>query len=136
VRQKIFKTRELVYLISFVPNRGAKQARNTRGVTTNPLKKNLVPRFRARIRKGENTISLLSRDYKRRLHDFEDYNSRGSRGITAKNKLIQFTTSLETDEDWDSGRPIGKRLSRTWRKPNRSRSKRLRTRTSRTLKPN
>jgi hypothetical protein len=78
-----------------------------------PLKKNLVSRFEARIRQGENTISLHSRDCKRRLHDFEDYNSRGSRGITAKNKLIQLTTSLELDEDGDSGRVTGKRLSKT-----------------------
>jgi hypothetical protein len=95
-----------------------------------PLKKNLVPRFGTRIRQGENTISLLSRDYNRRLHGFEDYNTRGSRGITAKNKLIQLTTSLEIDEDGDSGKAKGKRLSRTWRRPSRSRNKRPRTQTS------
>jgi hypothetical protein len=31
-----FKTRELVYLISFNLSQDAKQARNTRGVTINP----------------------------------------------------------------------------------------------------
>jgi hypothetical protein len=98
-----------------------------------PLKKNLVLRFGTRIRQGENTISLLSRDYKRRLHGFEDYNTRGSRGITAKNKLIQLTTSLEIDEDGDSGKAIEKRLSRTWRMPNRARNWRLVPRSSRTL---
>jgi hypothetical protein len=49
-----------------------------------PLKKNLVPRFRARNRKGKLDFTS-SRDYQRRLHRFEDYNTRGSRGIAAKN---------------------------------------------------
>jgi hypothetical protein len=34
-----------------------------------PLKKNLVPRFGARIRKGEDSISLLNLKLHRRLHD-------------------------------------------------------------------
>jgi hypothetical protein len=58
--------------------------------------------------KGEDMISLLNRDYKRRLHNFADYNSRGSRGITTKNKLIQLTTSLELDKDVDNGGAKGK----------------------------
>jgi hypothetical protein len=58
--------------------------------------------------KRKNVITLLSINYNRRLPGFEDYNTRGSRGITAKNKLIQLTTSLENDEDGDSGRAKGK----------------------------
>jgi hypothetical protein len=44
--------------------------------------------------------------------------------------LTQLITSLETDEDGDSERAKGKRLSRTCRMPSSSRNKRLRTRTS------
>ena len=46
-----------IYSLSGI-NLGAKQAHNTRGVTTNPSKKNLVPRFGARIRRGENAITF------------------------------------------------------------------------------
>ena len=38
-----------IYSLSGI-NLGAKQACNTRGVTTNPPKKNLVPRFKAGTR--------------------------------------------------------------------------------------
>jgi hypothetical protein len=68
---KIVNLENLLTQFLFDLKRNAKQAHDTRGVTTNPPKKNLIPRFRARIRKGENTILLLSRDYSRRLHDFE-----------------------------------------------------------------
>jgi hypothetical protein len=52
-----------------------------------------------------------------------------------RTNLIQLTTSLEIDKDRDSGRVIKKRLSRTWRMPNKARNWRLVQRSSRTLKP-
>ena len=47
-----------IYSLSGI-NLGAKQARNTRGVTTNPPKKNLVPRFRERIKKGTTQLHFV-----------------------------------------------------------------------------
>jgi hypothetical protein len=108
----------------------------TSGCYNQPPLKESRPEIQSEELKRRNSIALLSRDYKRRLHGFENYNTRGSSGITATSKLIQLTTSLEIDENGDSGEVIGKRLSRTWRTPSRSRNKRLRTQTSRTLKPN
>ena len=46
-----------IYSLSGI-NLGAKQACNTRGVTTNPPKKNLIPRFEVRVRGGENVITF------------------------------------------------------------------------------
>jgi hypothetical protein len=42
--------------------------------------------------------------------------TQGSRDNTAKNNLDALTTSLEIAEDGDSGREIGKRVSKTWRR--------------------
>ena len=52
-------------------NLGAKQDRNTRGVTINPPKKNLIPRFKARTRIGETRLHLVDQRSPERLHDFE-----------------------------------------------------------------
>jgi hypothetical protein len=52
-----------------------------------------------------------------------------------RTNLIQLTTSLEIDEDGDSGRAIRKRLSRTWRMSNKARNWRLVQRSLLTLKP-
>jgi hypothetical protein len=139
-RKSMFPSNQLTVIICllflFFLNCDAKQARNTRGVTTKPPSKNLVPRFGARNRKGETRFHFLAEvttiDYTtsktKTLRDLET--------AQLRTKLVQLTTSLEIDEGGDSGRAIGKRLSRTLCKPSRSRNKRLRTRTSRTLKSN
>ena len=66
-----FKPENLFYQLLSSINLGAKEARNNRGVTTDPPKKNLVPRFGARIRRGENTITFRKPESTRILHDLE-----------------------------------------------------------------
>jgi hypothetical protein len=86
--------------------------------------------------KEGNTITFLRAEIK--IGDYTPSNTKLLWDIEItqlRTILMQLTTSLEIDEDGDSGKVKGKRLSKTWRMPNKARNWRLVQRSSRTLKP-
>ena len=68
-----------------------------------PLKKNLIPRFKARTRRGENAITFRRSGITRKITRLRILNHTEVQRYMVKSKLIQLRLNLEVEIDEDNG---------------------------------